>query len=379
MVDMKVFLAVDENGVKLATRAKLWKEATPEMWAVDPKLIWEFMRENGWIQKDIKAASTARCNQTPEIKARRQTPEVKTMIKARQQTPEAKAKKAAREKAQQQAQQQEKEKAFQQAIAGKNMNVFLKVDENGVKLATKEPFWKVATPEMWAIDPKLIWKFMRRNGWNSKEIQKAATARHNQTPESKAKVKSQQMKPETKKKNNSRKRQRRKTDPEFKLLNNLRNNFNRIKKFLIETNVMTEEEVKHFKQNCKDNDSYYAQHFRHYLEKTLPDGVAWMDWTGNKIDLHIDHVFPLMPAIRNSKLFPGLLEFVQNPANVMFLDGATNKSKSDKIILELIPQNCPGYPFTGIDAEVFTTVEEARLPRAPFEKWLEIKKILETL
>ena len=142
---------------------------------------------------------------------------------------------------------------------------------------------------------------------------------------------------------------------------------------------MTEEEVKYFKQKCKDSDSYYAQHFRHYLEKTLPDGVTWEDWATKKVNLEIDHVFPLMPAINNSKLFPGLLEFVQNPANVMFLDGATNKSKSDKIILELIPQNCPGYPFTGIDAEVFTTVEEARLPRAPFEKWLEIKKILETL
>jgi hypothetical protein len=159
----------------------------------------------------------------------------------------------------------------------------------------------------------------------------------------------------------------------------LRDNFRRIKKLLIDANVMTEEEVKYFKQKCKDSDSYYAQHFRHYLEKTLPDGVTWEDWATKKVNLEIDHVFPLMPAINNSKLFPGLLEFVQNPANVMFLDGATNKSKSDKIILELIPQNCPGYPFTGIDAEVFTTVEEARLPRAPFEKWLEIKKILETL
>jgi hypothetical protein len=370
MFDMNIFLAVDEKGVKLATKAQFWKEATPEMWAVEPKLIWDFMRKNGWDQKNVDAASRTRSSQTPEIKAQKQARK-----QAQQQTPEVKAKKAAREKAQ----QQEKEKAFQQAVAGKNMNIFLAVDEKGVKLATKAKFWKEATPEMWAVEPKLIWEFMRKNGWTSKEINKAAIARHNQTPERKAKVKSQKMKSETKMKNNSRKRQRYKIEPELKLANNLRGNFKRIKKFLIEANVMTEEEIKQFKQKCKDNDSYYAQHFRHYLEKTLPDGVAWMDWTGNKIDLHIDHVFPLMPAIRNSKLFPGLLEFVQNPANVMFLDGATNKSKSDKIILELIPKNCPGYPFTGIDAELCATIEDAGLPRVPFEKWLEIKKILETL
>jgi len=442
MVDMKVFLA-EKDGVKLATKELFWKVATPDMWAVDPKLIWEFLRINGWIEKDIKAARTARRPQMPEVKARK---------KAQQQV-------------QQQAQQQEKEKAFQQAVAGKNMNIFLAVDENGVKLATKEKFWKVGTPEMWAIDPKLIWEFMRKNGWIQKDIDVASTARcnqrheakafqqavagknmniflaekdgvklatraqfwkeatpemwavnpklisefmqkngwiqkdidvasvarcnqtpevkakrkaRNQTPEVKAKKKARRQTPEVKAKKNSRTRQRRKTDPEFKLAENLRKSFKRIKKFLIEANVMTEEEVKQFKQNCKDNDSYYAQHFRHYLEKTLPDGVTWMDWTGNKTDLHIDHVFPVIQAVKNSELFPGLLEFVQSPWNAMFLDGATNKSKSDKIILELIPKNCPGYPFTDLK-EVYQTVEEAGLPRAPFEKWLEIKKILENL
>jgi hypothetical protein len=373
MVDMKVFLA-EKDGVKLATKAKFWKEATPEMWAVEPKLIWEFMRKNGWDQKNVDAASMARSHQTPEVKATRVAQD-----KARQQ-------------ARQQAQQPEKEKAFQQAVAGKDMNVFLAVDENGVKLATKQHFWKVATPEMWAIEPKLIWEFMRKNEWIQKDIHAAMTARCNQTPEVKVRRKAQQQtpeanarrkarrqKPEVKAKKNSRRRQRRKTDPEFKLAIILRASFNRIKKFLIEANVMTEEEVKQFKQKCKDNNSYYAQHFRHYLEKTLPDGVTWEDWATKKVNLEIDHVFPLMPAINNSKLFPGLLEFVQNPANAMFLDGATNISKYDKIILELIPQNCPGYPFTGIDAEVFTTIEEAGLPRAPFEKWLKIKKILETL
>jgi hypothetical protein len=388
-MDMNIFLAVDEKGVKLATKEPFWKVATPDMWAVDPKLIWDFMRKNGWIQKDIKAASRARSNQTPEVKAQRQMPEVKARRKARRQTPEV--------------YQQEKEKAFQQAVAGKNMNVFLAVDENGVKLATKPQFWKEATPEMWAVEPKLIWEFMRKNGWIQKDINAVMKARSNQTPEvkarraarektpeTKAKRKTQRQMPEvkarraarektpeTKAKRNSRQRKRRKTDPEFKLRNNLRDNFNRIKKFLIEANVMTEEEVKHFKQNCKDNDSYYAQHFRCHLEKTLPDGVTWMDWTGNKTDLQIDHVFPVMQAVKNSELFPGLLEFVQSPWNVMFLDMETNLSKSDKIILELIPQNCPGYPFAG--AEVFTTIEEAGLPRVPFEKWLEIKKILETL
>jgi len=347
--NMNVFLRVDENGVKLATKEKFWKVATSEMWAVDPKLIWDFMRKNGWTQTDIHIAMTARRNQTPEAKARI--------------------------KAQQQAWQQEKEKDFQQVIAGKNMNVFLKVDENGVKLAMKQPLWKAATPEMWAVDPKLIWEFMRENGWTQTDINIARMARCNQTPE----AKSQKMKSETKEKNNSRKRQRRKTDPEFKLAGNLRKSFKRIKKFLIEANVMTEEEIKQFKQNCKDNDSYYARHFRHYLEKTLPDGVTWEDWATKKVNIEIDHVFPVMQAVKNSELFPGLLEFVQSPANAMFLDMATNKSKSDKIILELIPQNCPGYPFTGIDAEVCTTIEDAGLPRAPFEKWLEIKKTLDTL
>jgi len=341
-MDMNIFLAVGENGVKLATKTKFWKEATPEMWAVEPKLIWEFMRKNGWIQKNVDAATTARCNQTHEAKARK---------KAQQQTPEV--------------YRQEKEKAFQQAVAGKNMNVFLRVDENGVKLATRAQFWKEATPEMWAVEPKLIWEFMRKNGWIPKDIDSACKTRNSQTPEGKAKT-------------NSRKRERYNNEPEFKLADILRKNFKRIKKFLIEANVMTEEEVKHFKQNCKDNDSYYTQHFRHYLEKTLPDGIAWMDWTANKTDLHMDHVFPLMSAIKHCQLFPGLLAFVQSPWNVMFLDGVTNISKSDKIILELIPKNCPGYPFTDLK-EVYQTIEDAGLLRAPFEKWLEIKKILEIL
>jgi len=347
-MDMNVFLKVDENDVKLATKAKFWKEATPEMWAIDPKLIWDFMRINGWIQNDINIASMARSNQTPEVKARNQTPEVKARKKAQSQTPEAMARRQARR-------QKPKVKA---------------------KKAAQDKAWR-QKPEVKA----------RQQTPEAKAKKAAQDKARNQTPEVKAKkqaqrqspeAKARRQTPEAKAKRNSRRRQRRKTDPEFKLLNNLRNNFKRIKKFLIEANVMTEKEVKQFKQNCKDNDSYYAQHFRHYLEKTLPDGVTWMDWTANKTDLHIDHVFPLMPAINNSKLFLGLLEFVQNPANVMFLDMATNKSKSDKIILELIPQNCPGYPFAGIDAEVCATVEDAGLPRAPFEKWLEIKKILET-
>jgi len=179
MVDMNVFLAVDENGVKLATKAKFWKTATPEIWAVNPKLIWKFMRKNGWTPEDINLASMARSNQKPEVKAQRQTPEAKAKRKARKQ-----------------AQKQEKEKAFQQVVAGKNMNIFLAVDENGVKLATKAKFWKEATPEMWAIDPKLIWEFMRKNGWTPEDLNAASMTRSGQTPERIARRKAQQQEKE---------------------------------------------------------------------------------------------------------------------------------------------------------------------------------------
>jgi hypothetical protein len=309
-----------------------------------------------------------------------------------------------------------------------DMNVFL-AEENGVKLATKVAFWK--NPEVMVVHPKMIWPHMRAHGWTAKEIKAARTARHDATPERKAARAAHYVKnreeilaqqaahdatperkaqraaynasperkaqraaynaspegkaqnaaynasPERKAAVAARKRERYANDPQFRMTCLLRDWFTRILNAIKENNLSLD--PKQIKSDMKLDGKYDVNAYYDALEKTLPPGVAMDDWRSGAVDLHVDHVVSLDFAVKHDHKFPGLLKYANSPANVMFLDKTINSSKHDKIILELIPQNCPGYPFTGIDAEVFTTIEEAGLPRAPFEKWLEIKKILETL
>ena len=127
-----------------------------------------------------------------------------------------------------------------------------------------------------------------------------------------------------------------------------------------------------FRNELKENNLYYeTEAVENSIKLTLPDGVSIHDWCGGKTDLHIDHVFPLDAAISYDNLYPGLMMYAESPENLMFLSQSINQSKSDKIILELIPKNCPGYPFVEIK-DVYQTIEEAGLPREPFLKWLAI-------
>jgi hypothetical protein len=133
--DMSVFLAVDANSVKLARRAAFWNAATPKMWAVPWEDIIKAMTAAGWTREEKGAAGHMR-------------KQVKESIDKRE----------------------EKEKDYQQTIAGIDMSVFLKVDLNGDKEVTTPNFWRNVTDDIWKLDPQHIWEFLRRNEYKQEDL-----------------------------------------------------------------------------------------------------------------------------------------------------------------------------------------------------------------
>lgn len=267
------------------------------------------------------------------------------------------------------------------------MDIFLATDATGLKLATRANFWK--DPQTMTVDPKVIWKFLRAHGWSEKEIKAAGTQRRHQTPEQKAANAEYERKrssdparrerhkaydakyaakTEVKASRNANKRERRKIDPTLKIKGVIRENFARIRNGIRLNNLPIDPNA--IKREMKKTGDYDVASYEAVLKRTLPEGVTMEDWAAGRTNLEIDHIFPLATAVAYDDAFPGLLDYAHSPENFMFLDASTNYSKRDKIILELLPSNVPGYPFEGLSG-VYNTLEEARLPREQFAQILE--------
>jgi len=355
----------------LATKAKFWKEATPEMWAVPWAEIRAVMTVAGWTLREKDRMRTARW----------------------QQTPEGKAKGNAQQQARRQAQQQEKEKDFQQAVAGKNMNIFLKVDENGVKLATKAKFWKEATPEMWAVPWEDIRKAMTAAGWTLREKDKMRTARWQQTPKGKARMVVHNNSPEGKARmvvhNNSpkgrarravyknspkgratqaaRHRERYATDPEYATRHKSRTALDNIYKVAKKSGLYTPAQLAKLDKRTHELLGCSSKELMQHFEKQFKLGMNHFNRGMHNPNDHMtnptwqdDHSFPIKIMFQNKHIL-GLEQFVIGYKNHTPRDARFNNVKKDHIILELIHPDCPGYPFTdgliGVE-RIFKTVDE---------------------
>jgi hypothetical protein len=342
MIDMNVFLA-EKDGVKLAMKAPFWHAATEIMWQVPTADIRKFLRDNGWIYKEITAAMSTHI----------QVEQSKTKCK-------------------------KEEIAFQQAIAGKNMGVFLVVDENGEKLATNSPFWRVATPEMWAVPTKLIREFMRKNGWCRKEIEASMLARRGQTPEGKREkieyynanrenILQQRKDTDAKEKRNERERERYENDPEYRLARLLGNTVNKAFAFL-EQDEPTDEQLEYYNQRTMEIVECTFDEFKYHISSKFKISTGLKDMGKYNYKTHaknptyeLDHGFPIAIAKQNKIVISGLYEFLNNYRNLSPIDAKFNKIKKYHIILELIHPDCPGYPFTdgliGVK-RIYATIDE---------------------
>jgi hypothetical protein len=358
MVDMNVFLAVDENGVKLATRAQFWKEATEAMWQVPWEDVRKAMTAAGWTGREKGNANNLRSTVEKSICYR-----------------------------------EEKEKKHQQAIAGIDMTVFLAVDANGVKLATKADFWRAATEAMWAVPTKEIWKFMEKNGWTPAERKAARNTRRNQTPEGKAKMAAHRQKPEVKAAqaawNNSPKKkaataahknspkgrattaarhaERMTTDPEYAAQHNSRAMLNYIYKSAKKSGLYTPAQLAKLDKRTHELLGCSSKQLMEHFEKQFKPGMTHFNRGKYNRNDHTtnptwqdDHAFPTAIMFQNKHIL-GLEEFVIGYKNHTPRDAFFNKIKNDHIILELIHPECPGYPFADglVEVErIFKTVDE---------------------
>jgi hypothetical protein len=356
MVDMSVFLA-EKDGVKLATRRTFWRMATPEMWALPWDAIINAMTVAGWTREEKRMARITR---------RR----VKQSIYSRE----------------------EKEKAYQQAIADKDMNVFLVVDKDGVKLATKPDFWRAATEAMWAVPTKEIWKFMEKNGWTPAERKAARSARYYQTPEGKAHVAAHRSSPEgkayhaaycqktelkariaayhnspeAKALRAARHAKRMATDSEYATRHNSRNHLRHIYKAAKKSGLYTPAQLANLDRRTHELLGCSSKELMEHFEKQFKQGMTHFNRCKYNRNDHMtnptwqaDHSFPTAIMFKNKHIL-GLEEFVIGYKNYIPRDAKFNQIKQDHIILECISPDCPGYPFAdglvGVE-RIFKTID----------------------
>jgi hypothetical protein len=274
-----------------------------------------------------------------------------------------------------------------------DMNVFLAVDENGVKLATKAKFWKEATPEMWKVPTKEIRVVMTAAGWTQKEQNTMQTARWQQTPEGKARMVAHNNSPERKARlvvhNNSpkgrariaawktspkgratiaaRHRERYATDPEYATQCNSRREFNDIYNAAKNSGLYTPAELAELNKRTHELVGCTAKELLEHFEKQFKPGMTHFNRGVYNANDHMtnpkwqaDHGFPSAIMFQNKNIL-GLQEFVLGYKNHTPRDARFNQLKHDDIILECISPDCPGYPFAdglvGVE-RIFKTVDE---------------------
>jgi len=289
MVDMNVFLAVDENGVKLATKAKFWKEATPEMWKVPWEDIRKAMTAAGWTRKEKRLAGNARSRQTPEgkavIAAYNNSPEGKAVIAARNKSPEGKAARAA---------------------------------------------------------------------WRNSPEGKAVIAARRNSPEGKAVIA-------------ARHRERMATDPEYATRHKSRTSLNIIYKVAKKSGLYTPAQLANLDKRTHELLGCSSKQLMEHFEKQFKPGMTHFNRGVYNPNDHItnptwqdDHGFPTAIMFKNKHIL-GLEEWVIGYKNHTPRDAFFNKIKNDHIILECISPDCPGYPFAdglvGVE-RIFKTVDE---------------------
>ena len=308
-IDMKVYLAVDDNGLKLATKAAFWHAATDEMKAVEPKIIWAYMRAHGWVRKEIGAAHKV----------------MEQVI----QSIECNAK---------------KKRDYEAAIKNIDMKVYLAVDGNGLKLATKAAFWHAATDEMKAVEPKIIWAYLRAHGWTAKEIHLAYKARVQVTPAGRAK-----------KNASSRKLHRKiRSTPAGQLMHNA----SRTTRYALKTFGMEKTERTNRYLKCTDKE--FHEWCSKFMKPNIRIGVYDCLTHDSDPVYQIDHGMPVAIVAKNQNI-EGLVDFCISYKNQRPIDARFNQLKKDAIILELIHPDCHALSYihelNGVD-RVFATIDE---------------------
>ena len=345
MIDMNVFLAVDENGVKLATKAKFWKEATDEMKAVPTAEIWAYMRANGWVRKEINAAMTARRGVTPERKAKmaayEATPERKARQAAYNATPERKAKRAVyREENREEI--REKDIAYN-ATPERKAYMAAHYVENKEEILARQAAYYVE---------------------NKEEILARQAAYY---VENKEEILAWQRTPEVKESRRERERQRYDIEPLYRLMKLLRGAVKTTWNLLAEEDLTDEQNIL-YDQRTLEIVGCTLEEFKQHISLKFKDGTSLENMGGYcpqnhsiKPTYELDHNFPMAIAVLNKDNISGLLDFINNYRNLSPIDAAFNRLKKDAIILELVHPDCPALPFinnlNGVK-RIFQTVDE---------------------
>jgi hypothetical protein len=261
-----------------------------------------------------------------------------------------------------------------------DMNVFLAVDENGVKLATKAKFWKEATPEIWAAPTKEIRAAMTAAGWTQKDKDTMQAARSRQTPEGKARMvvhnnspkgrarrRAHKNSPKVRATTAARHAERMATDPEYATRHKSRISLNHIYTAAKKSGLYTPAQLTNLDKRTHELIGCSSKQLMEHFEKQFKPGMTHFNRGLYNPNDHMtnptwqdDHTFPVTIMFKNKHIL-GLEEFVIGYKNHTPRDAFFNKIKNDHIILELIHPECPGYPFAdglvGVE-RIFKTVDE---------------------
>jgi hypothetical protein len=328
MVDMNVFLAVDENGVKLATKSPFWKEATEAMWAVPTKEIRAVMTAAGWTQAEKNRAQTARYNQTLEGKAK---------FAARNNSPKGRAAQA----------------KYDNSPNGKAVrSAYGNSPEGRAKRAAYRQ-----TPEGKA----------KRAAYRNSPKGRAKRAAYNQTPKAKATRATWGKSPKAKETRLAWHLERMATDPQYATLHNSRRQFHIIYKSAKKSGLYTPAQLANLDKRTHELLGCSSKELMEHFEKQFKPGMTHFNRGKYNRNDHMtnptwqdDHAFPTAIMFKNKHIL-GLEEFVIGYKNHTPCDAFFNKLKNDHIILECISPDCPGYPFTdgliGVEI-IFKTVDE---------------------
>jgi hypothetical protein len=193
------------------------------------------------------------------------------------------------------------------------------------------------------------------------------TIKMKNTPEKREKRRLHGKKPETRKKQKEIQRKRRE-NPLIKIYDSIhaRTKYN-IKK-MIKMNAITPAEGKLACSKSRIRTKSVYNELMSRVEKLFK---PWMNFKNNgpyrvathdtKPTWHYDHIIPVKFAIENFKDHPDLFDWVMSVNNIMPIESKLNHIKINRVILEIIPKEAPGYPFTGYKGKIYKTIKDAGL------------------
>lgn len=306
--------------------------------------------------------------------------------------------------------EKKKDKEREVKMAKFNFDIYFEKDTSGKFVALNPEWWKQRTTEEMEINFKSSLKIKKliRGGYSKNDIvilmnnrKKEYACRYRKTTSAKEKrrkyyklphvqkrikyykkgLKSKQRRrewqklPHVKQRAKLRRQERKRTEPLFKLAEHMQSMPRRVGKELNKN--LSQEQILYLNERYGDRLGCSVDYFRDHLQSMIPEGMSFSDWRGydpEKPTLAMDHILPVAFCRANAHKCPELLFYVNNYRNLVLIDHNLNNSKKSKVILELIPEWVPGYPFTNFKGRIYKTLESAGLDRAGFESYLKIMK-----